>query len=382
MAQDVFHRELTVPIDSPCTILAVGAELKSALCRLTGNRAELTDALGHLIEPDVYRRFLALAGPLVEALPAEGLIACDAHPGYAASQFARHSGRAVVAVQHHRAHLAAAMAENGLAGPTLGVVADGTGYGDDGAVWGCEIFAAESFGRIDRVASLLPFGLVGGDRAAIDTWRPALGLCVRAFDEPWPGEVQRFFAALDAEAVALSAQRLRAGRGIETSSLGRLFDSVAFLLGLCEANETEAAAPMAVQAAAERFGPAEAFNAPWDRTANPARLDWRPMVRELIARRHDGADIDRLAAAFHETIAQALAGELACQAELRQCDQVVLSGGCFLNRVLAGRLAELLGSAGLRVYTHKVLSPGDACVALGQAVLAAAEHKATNTRVS
>jgi hydrogenase maturation protein HypF len=382
MAQEVFHRELTVPIDSPCTILAVGAELKSSLCRLVGNRAELTDALGHLAAPDVYRRFLALAGPLVEALPPEGVLACDAHPGYAASQFARRSGRAVVAVQHHRAHLAAAMAENGLACPTLGVVADGTGYGDDGAVWGCEIFAAESFARIDRVASLLPFGLIGGDRAAIDTWRPAAGLCVAAFDEPWPEAVRRLFADLDAEAVALSAQRLRAGRGIETSSLGRLFDAAAFLLGLCEANETEAAAPMAVQAAAERFGPAEAFDAPWDRTASPARLDCRPMVRELIARRDAGSEVDQLAAAFHETIAQSLAGEVVRQAELRQCDQVVLSGGCFLNRVLAGRLAELLGSGGLRVYTHKVLSPGDACVALGQALLAAAEYNTTNTRVS
>jgi hydrogenase maturation protein HypF len=373
-----FAHELTVPLAAPAVVLAVGAELKSSLCRLVDGQAELTDSLGHLAEPDVYRAFLALAGPMVADLPAGAVIACDAHPGYAATQFARQTGRAVVAVQHHRAHLAAAMAENGLAGPTLGVIADGTGYGDDGSVWGCEIFAAESFGRIDRVASLLEFGLIGGDRAAIDTWRPALGLCVRTFGPDWPAEVEALFGGIDVEAVAVSRQRLEAGRGIATSSLGRVFDGVAFLLGLCEANDSEAAAPIAVEAAARRAGPAEPLAATWDRSVPPARLNWRPMVRELIERREAGEKADRLAAAFHETIARRLAEDVLHQAQRLDCRQVALSGGCFYNTILSARLAELLGSGGLTVYTHKRLSPGDPCVALGQAVIAAATMNEKN----
>ncbi|MBS3822159.1 MAG: carbamoyltransferase HypF, partial [Phycisphaerae bacterium] len=201
----------------------------------------------------------------------------------------------------------------------------------------------------------------------------AVGIVQAAFGADWPGDVAAMFARVNAEAVTLLRQRLASdsARVVQTSSMGRLFDAVAFLLGLCDRNHTEAAAPIAVQALADSIGPTDPLA--WDiaKTDVGLLLDTRPTIRAIIDGVVAGEPRATLARGFHEAL-----GAMLTDAARRVCGeagvgQVVLSGGCFLNGLLRDILRVGLDRAGLSRYTHNDLSPGDACVSLGQAVIAA-----------
>ena len=370
---------LDIPISLPtsgATILAAGAELKGGLCLLRDGVATLVGPFGDLSEPDAYRAFLAEAGRLLEEADVEA-IACDLHPEYAATRWARSTGKPLVPVQHHHAHAVSGLVENGLAGPAVAVVCDGTGYGTDGAIWGGEVLhcSADAF---ERAGHLRPWPLPGGDAAAIETWRPAVGLLHETFGPDWPGEADALFARVDADALTAVRSQLASptARVVRTTSLGRLFDGVAFLLGLCDRNDTEAAAPIAVQAAADRArdaGQAAFLQVP----RRGECLDWRPMIRHLVA---GAAQPDAAALGFHRAVAQAFA-ESAAAAAVSEDDAddlpVVLSGGCFVNEIFRSMVVAALTAMDLTVLQHKQLSCGDAGVPLGQALVADSQRNAS-----
>ncbi len=390
MAADTF---IEIPFEPPHPVLALGPELKSTVCLLEGCRARISQDHGHLADPQAYRAFLETVERLRKsAQTSPAAIAHDLHPDYAATRYARLCskgdadilsskrtppkglrGLELIAVQHHHAHVVAAAAEHGLAGRVVGIACDGTGYGTDGQIWGGEIILAEPDGSFSRLGHLAEFPLPGGDAAAIDTWRPAAGLVYIAFGNDWPAHVAAAFEHVDPQAVDLLRRRLDhpQARLVRTSSTGRLFDAMAFLLGLCDRNHTEAAAPIALQTAAQSVDAADALA--WDVREQDGRLilETQPLVRALLSRLATGEDPAALARGFHEALAAMLA-----QAAIRSCREadtrdVVLSGGCFLNPLLTAHLADRLAEADLNVYTHDRLSPGDACVSLGQAVIAA-----------
>ena len=364
-------------------VLAVGGELKSAVCFLRGRRAVLSEHLGDLKSPDTYRHFVRTVRGLGELLRCEPVcIAHDLHPMYLSTQYARQQGKPLVGVQHHHAHLAACLAENGAEGPVIGVCCDGTGYGEDGAIWGCEIMVVDVLG-FRRVGHLRYFLLPGGDAAAEQTFRPARSILEQLDPALRADVLRRLPADVARECEAAGVMLSRRLNCPSTSSLGRLFDAAACLLGLCFRNDHEARAAMALEQRAQGWLRA---NGGWDASGCPAvaypfalncvgdvvELDWRPTMQALIADAAGGTDVGAVAARFHETVAQMLASAAGAEARKAGLTTVALSGGCFANAILSRRVAGLLSAGGLSVLTHRSVPPGDGGIALGQAVVAAA----------
>jgi hydrogenase maturation protein HypF len=252
----------------------------------------------------------------------------------------------------------------------VGLSCDGVGYGDDGAAWGGEVLVCEAAGY-QRFAHLAYFPLAGGDKAAIETWRPAAALLREAYGgewRDWAGRLSRF----DESELDTIQRLMDAGVNCPpTSSLGRVFDGVSFLLGRCERNRHEAEAAMAVEAIVS-----DAEVEPYDYSGvpdrEPAALSLAPMLRGVVDDVLAERNVSGIAARFHETIARMLvtAAQTAC--ERRNIGTVALSGGCFANRRLLSRVVELSEASGLRVLYHRRVPCGDGGLSLGQAVAAAA----------
>ena len=286
-------------------------------------------------------------------------VAADLHPGYAATLGAAGLGVPVQGVQHHHAHIAACMAENGLEGPVLGIAWDGTGLGTDGTIWGGE-FLVCTRGEFRRAAWLRPFPLVGGDAAARAPRRAALGvLWEMGSGHPPPGFAAAELAVLDA--------MLREGLNVvRTSSAGRLFDAVAALLGVCQTMSHEGQAAMRLEALAEAE-PAEAYPFGWAGDA----LDWAPMIAALLA----GGETPAAAAGrFHAT----LVDMMVAAAKRTGVPDVCLSGGCFQNRRLLAEVVRRLGEEGFRVWRHREIPPNDAGICVGQLAVAAGISRLEN----
>ncbi len=360
------HAEASQPV------LALGAELKSSVCVLAGREAVFTEHLGDLAEPGTYRKFLATVEALQKKLGVKpAIVACDLHPSYAATRYAHSLNMKTIGVQHHHAHVVACMAEHELTGQVVGLCCDGTGYGLDGSIWGCEVLVCDN-AAFRRAGHLRTFPLIGGDAASLETWRPAVGLLHEIFGDL---NAEKLTASclnrVDQKALELMQSRLKTGRALRTSSLGRLFDAVAFLLDICDRNITEAAAPMALEAAAGNCDFAE----PFDFEIQPGQafeMDYRPMIRGLLEGLKAGQSQEALARAFHETLAAMLADCVTRVAEQAGLDRVALSGGCFMNRILTKRLKELLDAAGLKVFYHTRIPTSDVSISLGQAISASA----------
>ena len=356
-------------------VLAVGGDLKSAICLLSGNDAVLSEHLGELSNPAAYRNFVGTVERFKALLDVQPeLVACDLHPDYAATRYAWNLPLKATAVQHHHAHIVSCMADNGITGRVIGAACDGTGYGADGTIWGCEVLECDE-ADFQRVGHLRTFPLPGGDAAAVETWRPALGLLTETFGADWPAAAEAGAQRVEPEALALARGRLASanGRIMRTSSMGRLFDGAAFLLGICDRNRYEAEAPMTLEAAAAACRKVEPLGWALGEGADGAvEMDVRPMIRELVEGVQACRPPSELARAFHEAVAAMLAACVNRAAARTGLNRVMLSGGCFANRLLLSRLWDLLRVAGREVYIHRLVPPGDGGIALGQAVVAAA----------
>jgi len=366
------YRPFTLVTHCGRRILAVGADLKSGLCLYHGSAALLSPTLGNLSDPRDYRRFVETIQRVQREFDFHPeLVACDLHPAYQSSSFARAMGLPIIGVQHHHAHVVSVMAEWWLDKPVIGVCCDGVGYGTDGAAWGCEVLRCEP-GSFERLGHLDYFPLVGGDSAAIDTWRPAAALVRQAFGQAWranmPHEGSRLW---DARLNMLDKMMAARAASPMTSSLGRVFDAVGFLLGLCERNEREAQAAIALEQAAD---PREVDAYPYETAAGPActRMSLVPAIRALVRDRKAGAPIGVMAARFHETVARMLATTAEMAADGLGLRTVVLAGGCFANRRLLERITARLEARHLKVLWPRRVPCGDAGLALGQAVAAGA----------
>jgi len=365
--------------DAP-SVLAVGAELKNTVCLLKGNRAVLSEHIGDLKDGRTYRHFLDTIDHL-EALfdiqPA--ILAADEHPQYLSSQYAarRHrgelAGRAavpIVGVQHHHAHIASCLAEHGRCGPVIGLACDGMGLGTDGAVWGCEILAAD-LADFRRLGHLRYVPLPGGDAAAVETWRPALAALIDAYGDGGLEAARRCRLQAPPEGLAAVAEMLALGANCPpSSSLGRWFDAVAALASVASTNGFEAQAAMKLEALARRD--VEESYAYEIRSAGPFEIDLRPMVRAMVDDVAAGLEAGIIAAKFHNTAAAFLTESAARARAETGLGVVALSGGCFANRYLSARLEARLKADGFEVLVHQAIPCNDGGVAVGQAAVAAA----------
>jgi hydrogenase maturation protein HypF len=365
-----------LPQETP-RILAVGGELKSTVCLLRPSEAVLSEHLGDLVHPQSYRSFVQAIERLRELFDFEPeLVAHDLHPQYLSTGYARRLEAPLVTVQHHHAHIASVMAEWGESGPVIGLACDGAGYGPDGAVWGCEVLRCER-GEYQRLGHLESFPLVGGDSAALETWRPAASLLRAALGEGWRERCRNLFRVVPDDFLEVFEQQAASGANSPpTSSLGRVFDAVAFLVGLCDRNRHEAEAAMALEAAAGTC-PAEPFAYTVLEQDGVLIASPLPVMIEVLEALETGMPGERIAARFHETVAQMLAEAAETASNGMHVDVVALSGGCFCNRRLLARLVGLLEARSLRVLLNRRVPCGDGGLSLGQAAVAAWQSLST-----
>jgi hydrogenase maturation protein HypF len=350
----------------PC-VLALGGHLKSTVTLTLGDEAVVSQHLGDLGSPQATRLLERTVDDLVrffDAAPA--VIACDLHPDYVSTRLAERLALErrvpLVRVQHHHAHVAAAMAEHGLSGPVLGLAWDGAGLGPDGVVWGGEALVVDRT-SVRRVAHLRPFRLPGGERAMREPRRAALGLAYELFGHD-AAAVLPAAALGPGETHVLLAMLARGVHAPWTTSMGRLFDAVAALARIRQVAGFEGQAAMDVEFAAGGIE-AEPYPLPLG-DGDPAIADWAPLVHGLLADRAHGAPPARLAARFHAAL-PALALAIA---ERTGLPHVVLSGGCFQNRRLACTVRERLERRGFAVFVPQRYPPNDGGLSLGQARVA------------
>jgi len=366
------------------SILAVGAELKSGVCLYRDGRAVLGEHIGDLKDGRTYRHFIATIDHLEKLFDVRpALLAADLHPRYLSTEYAlrRHRGELpgreavpIVRVQHHHAHVAACLAENAHAGEAIGLVCDGVGYGDDGAVWGCEVLRAD-FAGYERLGHLRYLPLIGGDAAASETWRPAVAALNEAFGEGFRKYLPLGAFALEEDRLAAAEQILTIGANTPpASSLGRWFDAVAWLTGVAAENRYEGEAPMRLEAAV-RPGVEAAYPYRFE-AAGPFQIDLRSMTEAIIADLAKGTAAGEAAAKFHNTAAAFLRDAARRAREVTGLATVALTGGCFANRYLTARLSAALTDDGFTVLRHRTIPCNDGGVALGQAVVAAAKAAA------
>lgn len=383
-------------------IIALGGEQRSTLCVLRDGRAELRGEFGNLRDPTQFRLFNeAVNGQVCAAAGRPVIIAHDLHPAYLSTQLADCLAARRFAVQHHHAHVAAVLAEHACEDRVIGLACDGSGLGLDGAVWGCELLACRR-DRWRRVGHLEYVPLAGGDAAALETWRPAAALLRAAEGPGWRQRFPTFVpdvnhdrdngrrlwpaapmphpsevgppgggARVGPDRAALDLFERVVSMGVNappTSSLGRVFDGAAYLLGLCALNRTQAEAAIALESAADAH-PGAVDPLPCELRSRDGKLLMRvaPAMAALSAGRRRGEPVGLLAARLHETLARLLSDAAAAACRDIGMNMVVLSGGCFANRRLRERTVALLESGGLRVLLPRRASTGDAGLALGQA---------------
>lgn len=374
------------PVTLPVTVrpaLAAGGDLKNVLCLAEGRRAWLS---AHIGDMDDFATQLAFEEAEAHLETVTGvrpeLLAADRHPGYRSGQWAqRHTGgRPLVRVQHHHAHIAAAMAEHGLDGrrPVLGVAFDGTGYGDDHAVWGGEFLLADYDGY-RRFGQLAYVPLPGGDTTVRRPYRMALAH-LRAAGIDWTEDLPPVAACPPDERRLLARQLERHLNCVPTSSMGRLFDAVSSLAGICHHSGYEAQAAVALEAAAlaagEDDGPGYAFAlraAPADPKGLAAGTlaDPAPLLTAVVRDVRAGTAPALIAARFHHAVAGLVRRVCGLARERAGPGTVALTGGVFVNTLLAEATARLLRQDGFTVLRHRAVPPNDGGLALGQIVVAA-----------
>ncbi|MFJ9846419.1 carbamoyltransferase HypF [Kitasatospora sp. NPDC101155] len=369
------YAPLPLPLPVPVRpVLAVGGDLKNSFALARDGYAWLSGHIGDMDDLATLRAFDRAVEQLgtVSGVRPE-LLAADRHPGYRSVRHAERTaaGRPVRRVQHHHAHIAAVMAEHGLDGgrPVLGVAFDGTGYGEDGAIWGGEVLLADYDG-FRRLAHLGYVPLPGGDAAVERPYRTALAH-LRAAGLPWTPGLPPVEACPQEELRFLERQLERGLNCVPTSSMGRLFDAVSSLAGVCHRAGYEAQAAIELEAAAVGHGPAAGYGFGLSAAADGWIADPGPVLAGVVADVAAGASAGLVAARFHAGVADAV--RRICVAVRAECGTatVALSGGVFANALLSSACASGLGAAGFTVLRHRRVPPNDGGLALGQLMVAA-----------
>ena len=350
-------------------LVALGAELKDTVSVYREGYVVTSQFLGDL---DDYRNFGYFEETLSHLERLFGVrpeaVITDLHPDFRTTRYAARLGLPHYRVQHHFAHVLAALLEHGLAPGTkvLGVALDGYGYGEDGTAWGGEFLLADYRGY-ERVARFKPVALPGGDVAAREPWRMALAYLVEAYgpDIPVPAALRGVGAARRTAVLELIRRGVRSPLA---SSCGRLFDAVSFLCGTApERMEYEAEAAMRLEAAAAgRAAGTYPIELSEGGPGRPAEVSFAPLIRAAVRDLGKGLPACHVSSAFHNSLAGLVLRVALKTREERGTDTVVLAGGVFLNRVLLDRTTRRLGRAGFRVLRPVLYSPNDESLSLGQ----------------
>ena len=381
-------------------IFAAGADLKNTFCFAKQNQLICSEHIGDLEDAEVYHHYIDSIEHLRGLFEVEPqIVACDLHPGYLSTRYALSMPDVkIIQIQHHWAHIVSVLVEHDLEGPIIGLAADGTGYGTDGAIWGCECLIA-SLEKFERFGHLSYYLLAGGDKASKEAIRPALSLLKQAYGDDF--DLDKFVRLLERIGITCHScegrnperkkgidSRLRGNdkivniqiiseqleKGIncvETSSLGRVFDAVAAMLGLGSYNHFDAQLPMALEAIIES-DIEESYNFELINSAGkPLQLDLGKMIRQIIDDIRGDRPPAEISAKFHNTVAAALLEMAKAARESTKLNTVALSGGVFCNRYLINRLVNLLKQSDFSVLFNRNVPSNDGGISLGQAAIAA-----------
>jgi len=354
-------------------VLAVGAELKNTFCLATGDQVIISQHIGDLENAETLRSFtegIEHLGRLFAIEPA--VVAHDLHPEYLSTKYALDRGSSdgpdvdLVGVQHHHAHIASCLADNGEAGPVIGVAFDGTGYGPDGTIWGGEFLVA-GLAKYERVGHLAPVPLPGGAAAIRQPWRMAAAYLDRAGVPP---ESLAVTARHEDQWAAVTSMARKGVNAPLTSSAGRLFDAVSALLGVRDTINYEGQAAVELEQLADPFeqGSYRAGLSPGE----PFLVAGADLVRAAAGDLARGVPPPVIAARFHHGVARLIEDACAAVRDQRGLDTVALSGGVFQNLLLATETVARLEARGFRVLTQAQVPCNDGGISLGQAVVAAA----------
>lgn len=380
-------RPLALPAALSEPVLACGAELSSTFCVARGDRAWPSQYLGDLGSPEAADGYEQAVERMERWLGERAaVVAHDLHPDYTSTRYAKaREARLHVAVQHHHAHVASAIAEHHLAGPVVGVVFDGTGLGTDGTAWGGELLLADAAG-FERLATLRPILLAGGEAAIREVWRLGLAVLDDAFVDAPPLEALPLFRALPPERIDAVRELLRRGVGcLPAHGAGRWFDALGALVldrpfaahsgdvatrwnGVADAS-ARSPYPFDLSAPERRSGP----------DAPRFELDLRPLVRAVVRDKLAGRAAAEISGRFHATLGAAVAAALERLRGTLASRPVVLTGGCFQNALLTERMAAALVGRGWSVHWHERVPSGDGGLALGQALVAGAALRSRAT---
>jgi hydrogenase maturation protein HypF len=367
------------PLPCPCDVRGIvgcGGVLKSSVAVGRGSSCYVSQYVGNADNAETLAQLDTIKNHLLGVLSVTpSLYVADLHPGTLSSRIAD-SNVPLVRVQHHHAHAAACMAENNITGKAVCVVYDGTGYGEDGTLWGGEFFAGDYAGFV-RAGHLAPMLLPGADAGIRNPWRMAMG----ALFPHLGGQVENLFLNVPKQEKRAVAEMLAQDIScVKTSGMGRLFDAMSALLGICALRSYEGQPAIMLEATATRAAASGKPLVPYDLQVatddtGTHLIDGSKIILAALRDFHTGARPSVVAARFHATIAHAtalVAGKIAGQTGT---DLVCLSGGCFQNALLLEQTVSLLRQSGLTPVVHRLVPPNDESISYGQVVIAGTKHK-------
>ena len=353
-------------------ILACGAELKNTICITKDDKAFVSQHIGDLENKMTLDFFQLTVDHLQRILDINpDIIACDLHPDYLSTRFAREQeGARKIQVQHHHAHIVSCMAEHRLEGAVIGLSFDGTGYGNDGAIWGGEVLVAEAK-QFDRVAQLAYVPMPGSAAAIKEPWRMAISYLYDAFGDTFWDLKLPILKQNDSQKLKIMVEMIQKNINCpQTSSIGRLFDGVAAIIGIRNRVNFEGQAAMELEMLAA--GDVDSiYEFEWQAGDHIQALP-APIIRGVVHDVQKGLSISEIGIKFHKTLV-ALFSEI-CLTVRRDYDlnRVVLSGGCFQNSILLNGMIQKLASSDFEVFAHQRVPTNDGGISLGQAMVAAA----------
>ena len=353
-------------------ILALGAELKNTVCLTKGNSAFLSQHIGDLENLSNMLAFEKAVDHLQTIFNlTPQAVAYDLHPDYLSTKYAEDiKGLTKFPIQHHHAHIASCMAENGVVSDVIGVAFDGSGYGTDGTIWGGEFFTGNYQGFV-RWANFEYVPLPGGNAAIKQPWRMALSYLLTMFDQNITQMPLPPFQDTDSYKLGIVKNLILNGRAnLLTSSAGRLFDAVAALVGVRQEISYEGQAAIELEQLALPELHCEGYRFILNRATWPWTIQFKPMFEEIIREILANEAIEVMAARFHQTLADVILATCKLIRNDTGIDNVVLSGGVFQNLLLLDKSVKCLEKDGFQVYTHSKVPANDGGISLGQAVIA------------